>query len=44
MISSKLTPRLSPSILSADFSILYEDCKKVIDGGADSLHMDIMDG
>jgi pentose-5-phosphate-3-epimerase len=35
---------IGPSILSADFSILYEECKHIIESGADSLHIDIMDG
>lgn len=36
--------QLSPSILSADFGRLYEDCAKVEKGGADMLHIDVMDG
>ena len=36
--------RLSPSLLSADFGQLYEDVKKVEAGGADLLHIDVMDG
>lgn len=36
--------RLSPSILSADFGNLYDDVKKVEDGGAHMLHVDVMDG
>jgi len=36
--------KVSPSILSADFAYLAEDCKKVMDGGADMLHIDVMDG
>ena len=35
---------LSPSILSADFSKLGEDIKLVEDGGADYIHIDVMDG
>lgn len=35
---------LCPSILSADFSKLGEDIKKVESGGADVIHCDIMDG
>ena len=37
-------PKLAPSILSADFGHLLEDVKKVEDGGADLLHIDVMDG
>jgi len=35
---------IAPSILSADFSDLKNEIKKVEDGGADYLHIDIMDG
>ncbi len=36
--------KICPSILSADFSSLARDIKKVELGGADILHCDIMDG
>ncbi len=36
--------KVSPSILSADFANLEKDCKKVMDNGADMLHIDVMDG
>lgn len=35
---------VGPSILSADFADLAKDCQEVIDLGADSLHIDVMDG
>lgn len=36
--------KLAPSILSADFSNLLEDIKKVEEAGCDMLHIDVMDG
>ena len=36
--------RIAPSILSADFSQLASEVKKVEAGGADLLHVDVMDG
>lgn len=35
---------LAPSILSADFANLLTDIKKIEDGGADIIHVDVMDG
>ena len=35
---------ISPSILSADFSQLKNEIKKLEDGGADMIHIDVMDG
>ena len=35
---------LAPSILSADFSQLLNDVKKIEEGGADYIHVDVMDG
>ena len=36
--------KISPSILSADFSKLGEDIEKVDKAGADFIHIDVMDG
>ncbi|MFP4498662.1 MAG: ribulose-phosphate 3-epimerase [Vulcanimicrobiota bacterium] len=36
--------RISASVLSSDFSRLGEEVDKVIEAGADMIHMDVMDG
>ena len=36
--------QISPSILSADFSQLGTEIKRLQDGGADMIHVDVMDG
>ena len=36
--------QISPSILSADFSELGKEIKRLEDGGADLIHVDVMDG
>ncbi len=39
-----MTVRIAPSILAADFARLAEDIAKVEAGGADLVHVDVMDG
>ena len=41
-MSSKI--KISPSILSADFSKLGDEVKNLDDAGADYIHVDVMDG
>lgn len=36
--------KISPSILAADFGRIADEAKRITDAGADSIHIDIMDG
>jgi pentose-5-phosphate-3-epimerase len=35
---------IGPSILSADFAFLFKECQEMVEAGAQTLHIDIMDG
>lgn len=37
-------PQISASILNADFSRLGDEVRRAVDGGVDSIHLDVMDG
>ncbi|MFI0435295.1 MAG: ribulose-phosphate 3-epimerase [Parachlamydiaceae bacterium] len=43
-MKKKAQIKLSPSILAGNFGCLADEAKKAEDAGADSLHLDIMDG
>ncbi|KAI9146485.1 Ribulose-phosphate 3-epimerase-like protein [Paraphysoderma sedebokerense] len=37
-------PKIAPSLLSGDFAKLADECNRMLELGADYLHMDVMDG
>ena len=39
-----MTVRIAPSILSADFARIADEIAMCVDGGADLIHIDVMDG
>jgi len=43
-LNNRIKAVIGPSILAADFLKLYDECQNVLELGADSLHLDVMDG
>jgi ribulose-phosphate 3-epimerase len=43
-MSTSRPPQISASVLNADFARLGDEVRRAVDGGVDSIHLDVMDG